>query len=90
MCVQSAHQNEPISMQADDDGHTFDLHTPPRNGENDSKRAWEYRVPDLAIMGVEDKQMPEMPNLESVLGNTLQAVRTKKSCFDIFTFVNVM
>ncbi|XP_049905162.1 spindle and kinetochore-associated protein 3 [Epinephelus moara] len=67
----SAGQPEPVNMQADDDNHTFELPTP-RNGATGSKRTWEYDVPDISIMGVEDKQMPEMPNLESVLGNSLQ------------------
>lgn len=77
MCLQSAQQPEPVDMQADDDGHTFMLPTPTHNGATGSKRAWEYDVPEISIMGLEDKQMPEMPNLESVLGKSLQSVRSK-------------
>lgn len=62
-------------MQADDDSHHFQLST--CNTANSSKRMWEYDVPELSIIGVEDKQMPEMPNLESVLGNSLQSVSRK-------------
>lgn len=90
MCLQSARQTEPIIMQADDDGHTFELPTPPRNGATGSKRTWEYNVPEISIVGVEDKQIPEMPNLESVLGNSLQSVRPKATghtdcCIQKFT-----
>ncbi|KAG7240387.1 hypothetical protein INR49_026958 [Caranx melampygus] len=68
---------EPIAMQADDDSHTFHLPTPPRNGAASSKRSWEYNVPEISVLGVEDKQMPEMPNLESVLGNSLRSRSAK-------------
>uniref|UniRef100_A0A3B4XZE9 Spindle and kinetochore associated complex subunit 3 n=1 Tax=Seriola lalandi dorsalis TaxID=1841481 RepID=A0A3B4XZE9_SERLL len=74
----SAQQPEPITMDADDDNHTFKLPTPTHNGAASSKRSWEYNVPEMSIMGVEDKQMPEMPNLESFLGNSLQTVRPKE------------
>ncbi|XP_071337795.1 SKA complex subunit 3 [Trachinotus anak] len=73
----SAKKPEPVSMQADDDSHTFNLPTPTHNGAAGSKRTWEYNVPEISIMGVEDKQMPEMPNLESVLGNSLQSRSAK-------------
>ncbi|XP_018559805.1 LOW QUALITY PROTEIN: spindle and kinetochore-associated protein 3 [Lates calcarifer] len=73
----SAQQPEPVDMQADDDGHTFMLPTPTHNGATGSKRAWEYDVPEISIMGLEDKQMPEMPNLESVLGKSLQSRSAK-------------
>ncbi|XP_040005238.1 spindle and kinetochore-associated protein 3 isoform X2 [Xiphias gladius] len=73
----SAQQPKPITMQAEDHGHTFKLPTPAHNGANCSKRTWEYDVPDISVMGVEDKQMPEMPNLESVLGNSLQSRSAK-------------
>ncbi|XP_056246117.1 spindle and kinetochore-associated protein 3 isoform X2 [Seriola aureovittata] len=73
----SAQQPEPITMDADDDNHTFKLPTPTHNGAASSKRSWEYNVPEMSIMGVEDKQMPEMPNLESFLGNSLQTRSAK-------------
>ncbi|XP_054471600.1 spindle and kinetochore-associated protein 3 [Anoplopoma fimbria] len=69
----SARQPEPINMQADDDE---DLPSP-SNRETGSKRRWEYDVPDISITGVGDGQMPEMPNLESALGNSLQTRSAK-------------
>ncbi|XP_070694499.1 SKA complex subunit 3 [Pempheris klunzingeri] len=79
-----ARQPEPISKQPDDDGdddgddsHTFELPTPPRNGAAGTKRTWEYNVPEISIGGMEVRQMPEMPNLESVLGNSLQSRSAK-------------
>ncbi|XP_070771395.1 SKA complex subunit 3 [Enoplosus armatus] len=74
----SARQPEPINMHANDDiSHTLELPTPPRNGATSSKRTWEYSEPEISIVGLEDKQMPEMPNLESVLGNSLQSRSAK-------------
>ncbi|XP_067460431.1 spindle and kinetochore-associated protein 3 isoform X1 [Thunnus thynnus] len=72
----SARQPEPINMQADDDSHTFEL--PTHHAATGSKRKWEYDVPEISIIGVEDKQTLEMPNLESVLGNSLQSKSAKK------------
>uniref|UniRef100_A0A3Q3EX94 Spindle and kinetochore associated complex subunit 3 n=1 Tax=Labrus bergylta TaxID=56723 RepID=A0A3Q3EX94_9LABR len=63
----SARQTEPIKMQTDDDNPSFELLTSPQNGTTGSKRTWEYNVPEMSIM--------EMPDLESLLGNTLQSVR---------------
>ncbi|XP_029314919.1 SKA complex subunit 3 [Cottoperca gobio] len=60
----------------DDDTNIFE-NSSARNGATGSKRRWEYDVPEISIMGVEDKQMPEMPNLESVLGNSLQTTCAK-------------
>ncbi|XP_035031414.1 spindle and kinetochore-associated protein 3 isoform X1 [Hippoglossus stenolepis] len=68
----SAKQPEPISMQTDDDGHSSKPLTPTHSTATGSKRMWEYNVPEISIMGEEDKQMPEMPNLESCLGKSLQ------------------
>ncbi|KAM4730862.1 SKA complex subunit 3 isoform 2-T2 [Anableps anableps] len=63
---------EPISLQGDGDSHIFKLQTSPCSGANGSKPAWEYNVPEVNFFGVEDKNVPEMPNLESFLGNSLQ------------------
>ncbi|XP_019956103.2 SKA complex subunit 3 isoform X2 [Paralichthys olivaceus] len=68
----SAKQSEPISMQADDDVRMSKLLTPSHKTATGSKRMWEYNVPETSIMGMEDKEMPEMPNLESLLGKSLQ------------------
>uniref|UniRef100_A0A8D3A5U3 Spindle and kinetochore associated complex subunit 3 n=1 Tax=Scophthalmus maximus TaxID=52904 RepID=A0A8D3A5U3_SCOMX len=61
-------------LDDDDDGHALKL--PTRNGATGSKRTWEYDLPELSFTSAEDKPMPEMPNLESVLGNSLQNVRS--------------
>lgn len=77
---QSGRQSEPIHMQTDD-GLTSELPTPPRNRETNFKRTWEYDVPELSTFVVEDKQMPEMPNLESILGNSLRSVSPMQEVF---------
>lgn len=88
MCLQSAQQPEPVSVQVDDDdddqSQTFELPSPTRNGATCSKRTWKYDVPERSILNVEDEQMPAMPNLESVLGNSLQSVRQKERLFIFF------
>uniref|UniRef100_A0A3Q3G494 Spindle and kinetochore associated complex subunit 3 n=1 Tax=Kryptolebias marmoratus TaxID=37003 RepID=A0A3Q3G494_KRYMA len=61
------------AKKSDGDDYTFKLETP-RNG---SKHMWEYKVPEVSIFDVEEKQVPEMPHLESFLGNYLQIVRGK-------------
>ncbi|MEQ2313379.1 hypothetical protein AMECASPLE_001392 [Ameca splendens] len=68
----STNKPGPIDLQSDGDGHIFKLQTSPCSAINSSKPAWEYNVPEIAFRGVEDKKMPEMPNLESFLGNSLQ------------------
>ncbi|XP_045910916.1 spindle and kinetochore-associated protein 3 [Micropterus dolomieu] len=76
----SAQQPEPVSVQVDDDddqSQTFELPSPTRNGATCSKRTWKYDVPERSILNVEDEQMPAMPNLESVLGNSLQSRSAK-------------
>ncbi|XP_032386183.1 SKA complex subunit 3 [Etheostoma spectabile] len=67
----SAQLPEPIIMQADEETETRELST-------HCKRPWEYEVPEISIMGVEDNQMPDMPNLESDLGNSLQTGSAKR------------
>ncbi|MEQ2198546.1 hypothetical protein XENOCAPTIV_014387 [Xenoophorus captivus] len=68
----SRFQPGPIDLQSDGDSHIFQLQMSPCSAINNSKPAWEYDVPEIAFRGVEDKKMPEMPNLESFLGNSLQ------------------
>ncbi|XP_035460621.2 spindle and kinetochore-associated protein 3 isoform X2 [Scophthalmus maximus] len=68
----SAQPHEPVDMQDDDDDDGHALKLPTRNGATGSKRTWEYDLPELSFTSAEDKPMPEMPNLESVLGNSLQ------------------
>ncbi|XP_055361352.1 spindle and kinetochore-associated protein 3 isoform X2 [Betta splendens] len=66
------------SQQSDGDGSpTFELSSPPHNGATASKRTWAYNMPELSIMGEDDCQLPEMPNLESVLGSVLQSKCSK-------------
>ncbi|XP_073329822.1 SKA complex subunit 3 [Pagrus major] len=67
----SAQQPDPINIQTDDDSQTFKLQMSPRNRSINSKRSWEYNVPEMSISGEED-QMPEMPKLEFALDNYLQ------------------
>ncbi|XP_008299599.1 SKA complex subunit 3 [Stegastes partitus] len=62
----SLRQPEPTGAQSEE------LPTSPPEGAPGSKRCWEYDVPDVSLMGLGGEQMPEMPNLESVLGNSLQ------------------
>ncbi|XP_034057347.1 spindle and kinetochore-associated protein 3 isoform X2 [Gymnodraco acuticeps] len=54
---------------SEEDSHFFESS---RTGAIGSKRPWEYDVPEISSMGAEDMEMPEMPNLESILGNSLQ------------------
>ncbi|XP_047456143.1 spindle and kinetochore-associated protein 3 [Mugil cephalus] len=70
-------QLEPVTIQTFDESHNFELPTPPRNGTTGSKCSWEYDVPEISILGADDRKMPEMPNLESVLGNSLQSKNAK-------------
>uniref|UniRef100_A0A3Q2PKY6 Spindle and kinetochore associated complex subunit 3 n=1 Tax=Fundulus heteroclitus TaxID=8078 RepID=A0A3Q2PKY6_FUNHE len=59
---------EPTNLESDGDSHIFQLQTSPGIGTNGSKRPWEYNVPQMSSF---DLESPEMPNLESVLGNSL-------------------
>ncbi|KAM6934579.1 SKA complex subunit 3 [Xenentodon cancila] len=68
----SVRQPDPINMQTVNDSHTTELQTFPSNATTGSKQIWEYNVPHFNVFGVEEKQMPAMPNLESFLGNSLQ------------------
>lgn len=65
-------------MQSGEDNYIFNLETP-CNGS--TKHKWEYKVPEMCVFGVEDKQMPEIPQLESSLGNYLQIVSPKWRVF---------
>uniref|UniRef100_A0A3B5AAJ2 Uncharacterized protein n=1 Tax=Stegastes partitus TaxID=144197 RepID=A0A3B5AAJ2_9TELE len=56
------------SLQQPDPTGTEELPTSPPEGAPGSKRCWEHDGPDVSVM-------PEMPNLESVLGKSLQRVR---------------
>ncbi|XP_029936766.1 SKA complex subunit 3 isoform X2 [Myripristis murdjan] len=62
---------EPTETRTDDENQIPDLPSP-CNQAASSKQTWEYDVPETSISGVEDMQIPEMPNLESVLGRSLQ------------------
>lgn len=68
---------QPVSMQ-DENGHAPDLSTPPCNGTSGTICTWEDDEPEPTVFGVEDHQMPEMPNLESCLGNSLRSVRQQQ------------
>uniref|UniRef100_A0A3Q2PLV5 Spindle and kinetochore associated complex subunit 3 n=1 Tax=Fundulus heteroclitus TaxID=8078 RepID=A0A3Q2PLV5_FUNHE len=56
--------------------HIFQLQTSPGIGTNGSKRPWEYNVPQMSSF---DLESPEMPNLESRSGRTLQAGQKDKA-----------
>uniref|UniRef100_A0A8D3A5N9 Spindle and kinetochore associated complex subunit 3 n=1 Tax=Scophthalmus maximus TaxID=52904 RepID=A0A8D3A5N9_SCOMX len=73
---QTPYVNRLVSTKKDDDDDGHALKLPTRNGATGSKRTWEYDLPELSFTSAEDKPMPEMPNLESVLGNSLQNVRS--------------
>lgn len=49
--------------------------TPAASGTAGDKRAWECSVPEISIQDVDDEQVPEMPNLESVWAKSFQSVR---------------
>uniref|UniRef100_A0A3Q1BDW3 Spindle and kinetochore-associated protein 3 n=1 Tax=Amphiprion ocellaris TaxID=80972 RepID=A0A3Q1BDW3_AMPOC len=66
----STKEPEPISIQTEEE-----LPASPPKGAPGSKRCWENEVLEVWAMGLGDERMPEMPNLESVLGNSLQRVR---------------
>ncbi|XP_028249701.1 SKA complex subunit 3 isoform X2 [Parambassis ranga] len=81
----SAPQPEPVNTHAnddDDESQTFELPTPPHNGRNGSKCTWEYNVPDISGLGMEDMEIPEMPKLESVFGKSLQNRNAKNLKID--------
>ncbi|XP_055086526.1 spindle and kinetochore-associated protein 3 [Periophthalmus magnuspinnatus] len=67
----SERKPEPIKMESDNDSKVCNIPTPPHGGEA-SKRSWEYNVPHLGTEDMMASEMPEMPNLESNLGNSLQ------------------
>ncbi|XP_068428868.1 spindle and kinetochore-associated protein 3 [Clinocottus analis] len=71
----NARQPQPINMDANGDD-ASDLPSP-RNVAPGSKRLWESDVPGVSATGAEDGQMPEMPILESILGNSLQTRSSK-------------
>ncbi|XP_016895656.1 SKA complex subunit 3 isoform X2 [Cynoglossus semilaevis] len=74
---QSEQQPKPVNVPADDDLSTFDLTTPRHNGVGGSKRPWEYNVPNTSMLSEEEEKMPEMPNLQSLLGMSLQSKTAK-------------
>lgn len=62
-------------MLNDDDTHMSKQPTPAASGTAGDKRAWECSAPEISIQHVDDEQMPEMPNLESVWAKSFQSVR---------------
>lgn len=47
--------------------------TPAASGTAGDKRSWECSVPEISIQDVDDEQVPEMPNLESVWAKSFQS-----------------
>ncbi|XP_061782076.1 SKA complex subunit 3 isoform X1 [Nerophis lumbriciformis] len=66
-------------VTSSDGKHTFYLPTPCRQGSGAAM--WDYDVPELCVLGGEDKPMLPIPNLQSTLGNMLQS-GGKKLPFD--------
>lgn len=62
-------------MVTDDDNHTSKQPTPAASGTAGVKHALEFSVPEISIQDVDEKQVPEMPNLESVWAKSFQSVR---------------
>ncbi|XP_075887018.1 SKA complex subunit 3 [Nelusetta ayraudi] len=52
--------------------------TPATSGTAGDKRAWECSVPEISIQDVDDEQVPEMPNLESVWAKSFQSKDSKR------------
>lgn len=62
--------------------------TPAASGTAGDKRAWECSVPEISIQDVDDEQVPEMPNLESVWAKSFQSVR-KIIFFYLLIFLHI-
>uniref|UniRef100_A0A3P9KIL7 Spindle and kinetochore associated complex subunit 3 n=1 Tax=Oryzias latipes TaxID=8090 RepID=A0A3P9KIL7_ORYLA len=75
----SAPQPEEVDMETEEESHTFKPRLSHCSRAAGSKRTWDYNAPDTVAFGVEERQMPEMPNLESDLGNSLQCRNGKLS-----------
>ncbi|XP_033966094.1 SKA complex subunit 3 [Pseudochaenichthys georgianus] len=65
-CLVSSKKSAQQPGNSEEDSHCFES---PRTGAIGSKRPWEYDAPEISSMGAEDM---EMPNLESILGNSQQ------------------
>lgn len=63
-------------MVTDDGNHISKQPTPAVSGPAGVKHALEFSVPEISIQDVDEKQVPEMPNLESVWAKSFQSVRT--------------
>ncbi|KAF3843507.1 hypothetical protein F7725_002356 [Dissostichus mawsoni] len=79
-CLVSSKKSAQQPGNSEEDSHFFESS---RNGAIGSKCPWEYNVPEISSMGAEDMEMPEMPNLESILGNSLQK-RSEKMLMKTF------
>uniref|UniRef100_A0A8C6TD78 Spindle and kinetochore associated complex subunit 3 n=1 Tax=Neogobius melanostomus TaxID=47308 RepID=A0A8C6TD78_9GOBI len=67
---QTPYINQPIKMESEDDSKVSSSSAPPHVGA----------VPHLNVEGVMAGEIPEMPNLESNLGNSLSAKMEKRLC----------
>ncbi|KAI9546961.1 hypothetical protein NQZ68_021630 [Dissostichus eleginoides] len=79
-CLVSSKKSAQQPGNSEEDSHFFESS---RNGAIGSKCPWEYNVPEISSMGAEEMEMPEMPNLESILGNSLQK-RSEKMLMKTF------
>lgn len=76
-CLQNAGQPESVNVLTDDDNHMSKHPTPAASEAAGGKRVWECGAPEISIHGVDDEQVPEMPNLESVWAKSFQSVRKR-------------
>lgn len=60
--------------------------TPAASGTAGDKRAWECSVPEISIQDLDDEQVPEMPNLESVWAKSFQSV---SFFFNLLIFLHI-
>ncbi|KAM3607681.1 uncharacterized protein V6R79_011703 [Siganus canaliculatus] len=72
----SARHPEPVTKGTDADSDALQHQTPPSNGTTSAKQSWKSCCPD--ILAMDENEMPEMPNFESVLGNSLH-IRSAKN-----------
>lgn len=70
-------------MVTDDDNGISKQPTPAASGTAGVKHVLDFNVPEISIQDVDEKQVPEMPNLESVWAKSFQSVRKKSFSSDI-------
>lgn len=74
-------------MVADDVNHISKQLTPAASGTADVKHVLDFSVPEISIQDVDEKQVPEMPNLESVWAKSFQSVRKNLFSSDLSVYL---